>query len=698
MKKWLIFGGTTEGREVAEKMSLAAVDCDICVATAYGEQVLSQMPHVTVLCGRLDKEGMKQLFLKESYQGVIDATHPFAVQVTETILEALHEISNEQKGNENGVRLPYFRLGRKIDLATEDSSFICAYENMDACVQALLNTEGNIFLTTGTKDLPVFCGQESLKKRLIVRVLPGIENLEICYRCGLEGKQIIAMQGPFSQEINEALIRQYQVKHLVTKESGRTGGLEEKLEACRQTDIQCHLIQKPKTDSGIKEYSMEELLGIVLPSVQSSGEEKHAGHQNVQPVFYVTLAGIGMGEKSTYTKEVLDCIEEADYLFGAARMIEAHQGKKGTYPYYKKEDILGVFEELKNTEKQEVNVTILLSGDSGFFSGCEQLTIAFKQIEGLQYRILPGISSVSYLAAKCGISWQDANIISLHGTKTSKWQSDLLASVRHHKKTFFLTSGAADVRKMGAFLAEYFSKEKLQVVLGYGLSYPDEIVQTLSIDECETVEKEGLYCGFILQEEVKTRIVPGLKDDLFERDKVPMTKEEIRALSICKLGITDKSVIYDIGSGTGSIAMELALLSPDVQVYAIETNETAISLLERNRKKLGAFNVEIVSALAPDGLEDLPTPTHAFLGGTKGKLKEILECLYAKNPNMKVVMNAVSMESICAMQSLSDAFPMKDFEAAQIAVSKTKEVGAYHMMQAQNPVTIFSFQFCEKEE
>jgi len=177
-----------------------------------------------------------------------------------------------------------------------------------------------------------------------------------------------------------------------------------------------------------------------------------------------------------------------------------------------------------------------------------------------------------------------------------------------------------------------------------------------------------------------------------------MTKEEVRTISISKLALTEKAVVYDIGSGTGSVAMEIAALSPQIAVYAIECKQEAVSLIQKNKERLGASMVQVVNGMAPEALAGLPAPTHAFIGGSRGNLPEILNALYQKNPTMRIVMNAISLESIAQMQELVKKYPVGDLDVTTVSVSKAKQVGNYHLMQAANPVTIFSFTFREKEK
>ena len=154
-------------------------------------------------------------------------------------------------------------------------------------------------------------------------------------------------------------------------------------------------------------------------------------------------------------------------------------------------------------------------------------------------------------------------------------------------------------------------------------------------------------------------------------------------------------MVYDIGSGTGSIAVEIAGLSENIQVFAIEQKEEAVSLIERNREKFQLENIEIVKTKAPEGLSELPIPTHAFIGGSGGRMKEIVSVLYQLNPKMRVVINAISMETICEIKEILSLYPIKNEEIVQLQVSRAKSVGRYHLMQAENPVWICAFHFCE---
>ena len=286
MKKVLIYAGTTEGRELAQELARERIYCDISVATEYGRQIMDEKisPYICILQGRMTAEQMRLKCENEQYLAVVDATHPFATEVSVNIRESL-----------KGLDIPYFRLGReKIpgeegerqagERQAEEQNYMARkyFQNTAACVEALKKTEGKIFLTTGSKELSAFCREETIRKRLVVRVLPGMESLQECVRNGLEGRQIIAMQGPFSKEMNLAMIRQYQASVLVTKESGRTGGEDTKLAAAGEAQIPSYIILRP--DEKTRVMDMDEVL-MQLRRLESVTDPSRKKTQEGQDLF-----------------------------------------------------------------------------------------------------------------------------------------------------------------------------------------------------------------------------------------------------------------------------------------------------------------------------------------------------------------------------------------------------------------------------
>lgn len=186
-------------------------------------------------------------------------------------------------------------------------------------------------------------------------------------------------------------------------------------------------------------------------------------------------------------------------------------------------------------------------------------------------------------------------------------------------------------------------------------------------------------------------LIPIIDDDDFERGNVPMTKASVRHLSIAKLELAKDSVLYDIGSGTGSIAVQAALLDNSIKVYAVEKKAEAVELIEKNKKKFFCDNIEIVKGEAPEALTGLMLPTHAFIGGSSGNLNSILDMLKKMSPGIRIVLNAVSLETISELMSIIKTFELENLSLEQVAISKVRELGNYHMMSAENPVLIAAF-------
>lgn len=678
MKEILIFAGTTEGRRLSECLAESGVPNTVCVATGYGEIVLGKHPLIRVHSGRMDADEMRSFIAGGNFAAVVDATHPYARAATQNIKAAVGK--ND---------LLYLRLERETE---EESDYdkLVMFNSSQSCAEALEQTQGNILLTTGSKELAAFCNSHRLRERLYVRVLPSVESLMLCMEQGITGRQILALQGPFDVRMNEAMLRQYQIQHLVTKKSGKPGGYQEKLEAAKRADIPVYVIGTEREKEG---YSFAQICQKLEAVV-------HQSLKSAEPL-EITLAGVGMGSRESLTIEVQEAIRKADIIFGAERMLEGCPSDAEKKPFYTADRIIPCLKEIQQTEDAMVirRAVVLFSGDSGCYSGCQALYRALQEeiaSGGLKASvcIYPGISSVAYLAACAGESYQDAQICSMHG----KELPNLAGRIRRAEKTFLLMSGVSDVNRLGQILITA-GLEECTVVAGYQLSYEEQRIMKLTASECTNVKDEGLYtCLIINPHVVNQSLTHGRTDAEFIRDRVPMTKEEVRQVSICKLRLRQKAVVYDIGSGTGSVSMEIAGLSDDIQVFAIEQRADAVSLIKKNIQKLMLENVRLVEAAAPEGLEGLPTPTHTFIGGSGGRMKDILAALYELNPRLRVVINAVSVETICELKELLEHYPVEHEEMVQIQVSRTRAAGRYHLMQAENPVWICAFNFREVTE
>lgn len=400
----------------------------------------------------------------------------------------------------------------------------------------------------------------------------------------------------------------------------------------------------------------------------------------------IYLIGIGMGEPDGFTVQAKKFIEHSDLLCGAERMVEAAgklEGcdKKETYLSYRAEEI----SDYLRAHKEFVCPVVLLSGDVGFYSGASKL---LRALEGFDVELVPGISSLTYFCAKLKLPWENISYVSSHGRS-----ANLIFRISREKYTFALLSGEKDLYELADKLA-YYGMEQVILHIGQRLSYEEEQIYHLKAQEVKNHSFDKLVVMVAENPSAKeiygtdTKPYMEIPDSEFIRGEVPMTKCEVRTLSIAKLGLAKDSVVYDIGAGTGSVSVQMALNVPDGKVYAVEKKEEALSLIEANKRKFAADNLEPVKGTAPEVLGDLPRPTHAFIGGSSGNMKEILDELFAVNPQIKMVLNAISLETVAEVLAYCEGREELIKDIIQISVSKTKNVGKHHLLMGQNPITI----------
>lgn len=169
-----------------------------------------------------------------------------------------------------------------------------------------------------------------------------------------------------------------------------------------------------------------------------------------------------------------------------------------------------------------------------------------------------------------------------------------------------------------------------------------------------------------------------------------MTKEEVRTLSVSRLRLRPEDTVWDVGAGTGSVSVECALAVPKGRVFAVERSEEALELLAQNREKFAAWNLRIVPGAAPAVLRDLPAPDRVFVGGSGGELEDILRLALEKNPRCRVVVNAVTLETLAECTRCFALLGLEDVAVTELSAARTREAGRYHLLQGLNPVFLLS--------
>ena len=648
-----IFSGTSEGRTLSKALADAGADVHVRVATEYGAEVMGFDDNIDVKVGSCGgAEGIANVIRENGYDVVIDATHPYALNITEHIKQACE-----------ATGAYYIRLKRNE--SDTESSHIVKVSTIQEAIDYLKDKEGNILASTGSKDIALYTQIPNYKERVTARVLSTIESVQKCAEYGFSGKNLICAQGPFSEDTNYATLKQIGAKYIVTKDSGTAGGYEDKVRAAMRAGAIVVLIERPKEEG----YSYEEVITILEDRLGLKMEMKKDSKRTVN------IIGIGMGGNGL-TLSAKQRIDESDLIVGAKRMVETVALGKDILEEYRSDEILSYLEE----NPRYHNISILMSGDIGFYSGAKKL---LEKIDREKYEVNtePGISSAVYLCSKIGTSWQDVYMTSAHGR-----ESNLVGLSRIHGKVFTLLSEEDSVHAMAKQFIDY--EMNVTITIGQDFGYETEKVFTGSPKDV-LEQSFGKLCVALIQNDAPVRSNPiSIPDEEFTRGDAPMTKSEVRALSVAKLKIRDDSVIYDVGAGTGSVSIEMALCAVNGMVYAIEKEEAAADLIEVNKVKFKTPNLQVIRGLAPEAMADLPKPTHAFIGGSSGNLKDIIACLLDKNPDIRIVINSVTIETLEETTQVIKEFNLVEEEITCINVSKARKLGKYHLMTAQNPVYI----------
>ena len=395
----------------------------------------------------------------------------------------------------------------------------------------------------------------------------------------------------------------------------------------------------------------------------------------------VTLIGMGSGTPELLTAQGLAALQSADLIIGAKRLLEhlptgCTENRKALY---KPENILSCLSEFP-----AANVALLYSGDTGFYSGASKLLPMLRAF-GISARVLPGISSVQLLSAAIGRPWQDWKLVSAHGCACDPAAECLTAEGR---PVFFLTGGIETPATLCAKLADA-GLGGAHAIAGENLGTPQE---HLAFGTAQTLAAKTFAPLSVLLIEhtvLPARRTPGFPDDAFIRGEVPMTKQEVRAAALAKLAVRPTDTLWDVGAGTGSVSVELALAAPRGHVYAVECAPDACALIRQNRKKFHAYNLSLIEGTAPQVLADLPAPDAVFIGGTKGSMAEVVDAALAKNPNARLCISAIALETLSAAIAALAAHG-QTAEVTQLAVSRTRPAGKLHLLMANNPIFLIT--------
>lgn len=410
----------------------------------------------------------------------------------------------------------------------------------------------------------------------------------------------------------------------------------------------------------------------------------------------VTIIGAGPGNPDLLSRAALDAIDIADVVIGAHRALAGIDVPPDVVrcELVKTADIVAALTDVASWQR----VVVVMTGDVGLFSGARRLVEALSGNAQVDVRVVPGISSASYLAARLARPWQDWRFASAHGVAC-----DIVAEAERAGELFLATSGGEDPSRLSGELVQAGFGDA-RVTVAERLSYPDERITCATASEIAGQTFDDLNVMLIefavgagspagASRAASSRwpyASSGIPDELFIRSDVPMTKQEVRAVALAKLRLAATDTVWDVGAGTGSVSIEAALVTRAGSVWAVERNATGVRLIRENADAFGCGNVHAVPGVAPEALAKLPIPDAVFVGGSAGKLPSIVEAALEKNSQVRLCVPCVTVETLTEACALLSGSRFKGFEACQVSAARAEAVGSHHLMKAQNPVFLVS--------
>lgn len=389
----------------------------------------------------------------------------------------------------------------------------------------------------------------------------------------------------------------------------------------------------------------------------------------------VAIIGIGMDGDTTLTWEAESAILAAELLIGAHRVLAPFKDSgKEMICCHQSGEIAG---QIAGADAEAV--AVLMSGDCGFYSGCNKL---LKLLCDYEVQVISGISSPVYLAGRVGIPWQDMYFVSLHGRA-----ANIARAVASHEKTFFLLGGETTAAAVCERLCEY-GLGAVSVWVGEKLASSEERLLHGTAQELAGEETDSLSVMLAVNPDYERGLASGIADETFARGQVPMTRSEVRAVCLSGMKLGRRDICYDLGCGTGSVSVEMALQCAEGTIYAVDKKAEAAALTRKNARRFACDNIVVTEGGITDVIPRLPPPDVVFIGGG-GSLPEVVKQVYEKNPHARVVMTAVSLETLGESVSVFESLD-RTFGLVQVAVTRTRKAGTHTMLAAENPVFILT--------
>ncbi|WP_016837784.1 MULTISPECIES: precorrin-6y C5,15-methyltransferase (decarboxylating) subunit CbiE [Ureibacillus] len=399
----------------------------------------------------------------------------------------------------------------------------------------------------------------------------------------------------------------------------------------------------------------------------------------------IKLIGIGDNGAQGLHPQLIEWIESAEVLVGGERVLSFFPNFNGEKILLKTK-VMSVIEKLENRNQ---NIVILASGDPLFYG------IGGLISKKLPVEIYPYVSSIQLAAAKFGISWQDAYFVSIHGRPIK----GLAQKIDGKDKVIILTDENNSPNNLASYLIE-FGMTEYEAYIAENLQGEKERCRKMTLEEMKRASFSPLNVVILVKIQQTKNWSLGIDDEEFYQrkpEKGLITKKEVRVLSISALNLHEKSIVWDIGTCTGSVAIEAGKIAKEGKIFAIEKNEEDIKNCLLNQQK---FRVDftVVHGKAPEGLDKFPNPDAIFIGGTGGNMEELLTvCCERLNKNGRIVLNAATIENL--YESIKIFYKLGfHTEVTQVQIARSKQILSLTRFAPLNPVFIVSAKRKEDED
>ncbi|MFO7576697.1 MAG: precorrin-6y C5,15-methyltransferase (decarboxylating) subunit CbiE [Pelovirga sp.] len=397
----------------------------------------------------------------------------------------------------------------------------------------------------------------------------------------------------------------------------------------------------------------------------------------------IHVIGAGIAGQEGFTAQALGLVAASHLLFGVPRLLDLFPDYAGEKQPISEQNQNQMVERIRSASGP---VVVLASGDPLFFGIGRYL---LRNLPEMLIEFLPNVTSVQYAFAKIREPWDDSVFVSVHGRE----MKDVVDRIVANDKAAVLTDELITPQLIAR---ELLSRHRIgyRAYLCENLGTAEEKIRVTNVKGLLELDVAALNVLILIREyeEDERQALPpfGIPDDEFLSVKKTMTREEVRVVTLAKLRLRQDMCLWDIGAGSGSISVEADHLLPNGRVFAVERNEESLSFIRENLRRFNARNVTVVTGNAPDCLDDLPDPDRVFIGGSGGRLWDILDRVDQRLASGGlIVLNAITLDTLTAA---NEYFGNAGYQVEVVAlnIARTRPETNYKMFEAYDPVYILT--------